>query len=78
MPTPKIYINVQMDEANRKRLEAEEHFWTGPKLIGLAATTLGIALVVLWFAASSTSETYWDRWLIPAGVDHELEYENLE
>ncbi|MBW2464945.1 MAG: hypothetical protein JRH11_25065 [Deltaproteobacteria bacterium] len=78
MPNPKIYINVPMDDANRKRIEREEHFWTAPKLVLLAATTLLTALIVLYAMSSMTTETYWDGWLTPAGVEHELEWENQE
>ncbi len=78
MPNPKVYINVQMSDDQRKRLEREEHFWTAPRLVALAATTLGTALVVLYLMSSVTTETYWDGWLDPAGINHELEWENQE
>lgn len=40
-------INVQTDEANRKRIERQEAAWSAPKLFGLGAFTLGLGLVAL-------------------------------
>ncbi len=82
MPQPKIYINVQMSEAQRKRVEDEEHFWTSTRLVGLTFVTLGAALALLYTMANvidgGKSETYWDNWLYPAGIEHELQYEDSE
>jgi len=82
MPQPKIYINVPMSDADKKRLEREEHFWTAPRLVVLTFVTLSIALTVLYsmanFVDGGKSETYWNDWMKPAGLQHELEYENTQ
>ncbi len=82
MPQPKIYINVPMSEAERKRVEREEHFWTAPRLVGLMFASLAVALTVLYSMANyvdgGKSETYWDTWLYPGGMINELTYEELE
>jgi hypothetical protein len=76
MPEPKIYINVPMSDAQEQRIVREEHFWTAPRLVLLTVGTLAVALVVLYLMANVKSETYWDNWLLPAGIQHELEYED--
>jgi len=48
----KTYNNVPMSESERKRVEKQDEFWDGPKLIVLCAITLGVALTVLWLAAN--------------------------
>ena len=73
MSQPKIFVNVDVSDAEKQRIEREEQFWTGPKLIGLTFATLAVALVLLFVMAESTSETYWPDWLTPGGVDSELE-----
>jgi len=65
MGDPKIFVNVQVGSEDRERIAREEAFWTGPRLLGLAVATLGAALVVLYAAASTTSESTWSDWLMP-------------
>jgi hypothetical protein len=65
MGEPKIFVNVPVGSEDAKRIAREETFWTGPRLFGLTVVTLGIALVVLYVAANTTSETTWSDWLLP-------------
>jgi hypothetical protein len=62
---PKIVVNVPMSSAARERIVGQQQRWTGPRLVMLSVGTLAIALVVLYLMASTTSQTYWDDWLIP-------------
>jgi hypothetical protein len=82
MPEPKIYINVQMSETQKNRVEREEHFWTATNLVLLMIVTLGAALALLYTMANvidgGKSETYWDNWIYPAGIQSELDYEDAE
>lgn len=50
---PKTYNNVPMDDADARRIEASDEFWTGPKLVALTVVTLGTALVFLWMMANN-------------------------
>jgi hypothetical protein len=43
----KSYVNVPMTEAEAKQFQAQDAFWTGPKLIALCAVTLAFALALL-------------------------------
>ena len=62
---PKIYVNIQPTKEEAARIEREENTWTGPRLVALAAATLGTAFVALYLMAQVTSETHWDDWLLP-------------
>jgi hypothetical protein len=43
----KSYVNVPMTEAEAKKFQEQDAFWTGPRLIVLCAITLGGALLLL-------------------------------
>ena len=59
------YVNVPLSASERDHYLASEAFWTGPRLVGLTAVSLGLALVALYFMAQVTTETTWSDWLIP-------------
>jgi hypothetical protein len=46
MPTP--------DEIAEKRFDEEDKRWPGPKLIGLGAVTLVIAISLIYFMSTTT------------------------
>lgn len=49
----KVPINVLMTKAEEERVYREDARWTAPRLVGLAALVLGVALTGLWFASSA-------------------------
>ncbi|MFW6066702.1 MAG: hypothetical protein ACOC97_00070 [Myxococcota bacterium] len=47
----KIPVNIPADEAERKRILAQEAKWTAPRQLAIGAVALGIALALLIFAS---------------------------
>jgi hypothetical protein len=47
----KTYNNVPMSDALAESVAKSDAFWTGPRLIGLCAVTLGLSLGLLWAMA---------------------------
>jgi hypothetical protein len=45
------YNNVPMSDAMAARVEKEDAFWTGPRLIVLSFATLAVAFTLLWSMA---------------------------
>ena len=45
------YNNVPMSDRAAARIEREDSFWSGPKLILLSFVTLGVAFGLLWSMA---------------------------
>ena len=52
MSEPNTYINIPMTKAEEERVRQADKFWTGPKLIGLLAVTLGVAFTVLYLSSA--------------------------
>ena len=47
-----MHINVPVTEREKQRIEAEEKFWNGPKLVTLTAVFLGACLCLLYAMAN--------------------------
>ena len=45
------YNNVPMSDGMASKVEKEDSFWTGPKLIVLSFVTLAVAFALLWSMA---------------------------
>jgi hypothetical protein len=63
--SPRIYVNVRVDEAEERRIIRQERAWTGRRLSVFCVIFLAICLTVLFFAAQTTSRTTWDDWFTP-------------
>lgn len=46
------FINVEVSDGDRERIEREQAFWSGPRLVLLLFGTLAIAIPVLYLMAS--------------------------